>query len=112
MRKWRELLLSRKWLTFNEQVPYNRIINCTNIAESADMGKDCKKLDLNGRIKLLKYNCKLVTGSRFTVIRINTVQEVNSAPRDSYGQMWTEFNKLLYDLLNMTWYNFPCTTDK
>jgi hypothetical protein len=39
MRKWRELLLSRKWLTPNEQAPYNIIINCTNIAESADMGK-------------------------------------------------------------------------
>jgi hypothetical protein len=33
MQKWREKFLSRKWLIFNEEADYKRIINCTNVVE-------------------------------------------------------------------------------
>jgi hypothetical protein len=37
-RKWRKQLLSRKWLTVNEESAYKKIINCTNAVKLRNIG--------------------------------------------------------------------------
>jgi hypothetical protein len=37
-RRLKEHFLSRKWLTINEEIAYNKIINCTNTLEIRNIG--------------------------------------------------------------------------
>jgi hypothetical protein len=58
-RKWREQFLSRKWLVVNEEVAYERIINCANAVELRDIGKYLYKIRYKWENKINNiYNWK------------------------------------------------------
>jgi hypothetical protein len=44
IRRLREHLLSRKWQEINEEVAYNKIINCTNTVELKNLGRYLYKI--------------------------------------------------------------------
>jgi hypothetical protein len=50
-----ELLLSTEWLTVNGVIAYKRIQNFTNAVKLRCIRKCLCKLDINGRIKLIRY---------------------------------------------------------
>jgi hypothetical protein len=60
MRKLREHLLSRKWLTINEEIVYKKIINCTNTLEIWNIGSYLYKIKCTWEkmIKELQLDCE------------------------------------------------------
>jgi hypothetical protein len=44
MKKWKEKLLSSKWLNINEDIVYKRIISCTYVADLRNIGKYLYKI--------------------------------------------------------------------
>jgi hypothetical protein len=43
-RKWREQILTRKWLIVNEEIAYKKITNCTNGVELEHVGNYLYKI--------------------------------------------------------------------
>jgi hypothetical protein len=59
-RRLREHLLSRKWQIINEELAYNKIINCTNTVELRNLGKYLYKIRRKWEniIKELQLDCE------------------------------------------------------
>jgi hypothetical protein len=58
-RKWREQVLSRKWLRRNEWIVYKKIINCTNIIELRNMGSYLYKIKCKWDNKIRNLSSEL-----------------------------------------------------
>jgi hypothetical protein len=58
-RKWREQLLSRKWLRLNEWVAFKKIINCTNIIELRNIGSFLYKIKCKWENKIRNLSSEL-----------------------------------------------------
>lgn len=57
--------MSRKWLIINREVGYNRIINCTNVAQLTNIGKCWYRAEHKALTKLRKRDWQ----TEHTVIR-------------------------------------------